>query len=361
MFLAVDARGAVLGAAMALVLLCSSPGMAQAPAASVRLSSDAGPLVLTERGSEGRARQFAAFTAKWGDYVARVYGIEPALWKERLAADFADADPQNVWDALNRPQFDLALASLRGYGHRLEATLAPSDRPAPATMIARLGDVAADMVYSPLVPCRIVDTRLVANGRLAANTPKLYRAVPTGGVFTAQGGAASDCGMTGQAPGAVALNVTMVAPDGAGYATVYPSGSTAPVAASLNYTAGSIVNNSVLTAVPDPSPGTDFAIVSFAASDVVIDIIGYFDTPEATPIECVETATQTVVVAGFGTSAVTPAACGAGYTSISANCVNPTGGLVPIAVSVTSCSMYNPTINALNLDYSRTCCRVPGR
>ena len=312
--------------AMALLAVLGSVPVSQAQTAQ-RLAGPAGALVLTARGSAERQAQLKAFVAKWSSHVEQVYGIEPQTWQTRLASEFLAADPQNAAEALQRTAFDAAMASLHGYGD-LVPDAPVGMRPAETAVASRLGDVGADMVYTPLVPCRIVDTRLVVNGRLSAQVARLFRALPASGVFTDQGGSATDCGLTGQAPGAVVLNVTTVTPSAPGYVTIYPSGSSAPLAASVNYTANSIVNNSVVTAVPDPSPGTDFAILSSAATDVVVDIVGFFDTPEATPLQCTETTPQVVSVAGGATTVVTPTACPTDYTSIAANCSHASGGLV---------------------------------
>lgn len=72
---------------------------------------------------------------------------------------------------------------------------------------------------------------------------------------------------------AVALNVTDVDPDGAGYITVWPCSVSRPLASNVNYVAGEIVPNGVIAPV-----GSDGKVCFYSSSktDLVVDIAGYF-------------------------------------------------------------------------------------
>jgi hypothetical protein len=76
--------------------------------------------------------------------------------------------------------------------------------------------------------------------------------------------------------GAVFLNVVAVNPSGPGYLTVFPCGSTAPLAANVNYSGGDIAANAVLAKVGD---GGKICVFTLAATDLVIDVNGF--TPAA--------------------------------------------------------------------------------
>ncbi len=74
---------------------------------------------------------------------------------------------------------------------------------------------------------------------------------------------------------AVALNVTVVDPTGAGYLTVWPSGDR-PTASNLNFVARQTVANAVLVGL-----GSDGKVRLFNSSgttDVVVDVAGWFDS-----------------------------------------------------------------------------------
>jgi hypothetical protein len=57
-----------------------------------------------------------------------------------------------------------------------------------------LGDTTDDLVYTPVVPCRIVDTRLSAGGVFLPQTQRDWLAFSPGG-FASQGGSATNCGI----------------------------------------------------------------------------------------------------------------------------------------------------------------------
>ncbi len=71
---------------------------------------------------------------------------------------------------------------------------------------------------------------------------------------------------------AVALNVTAVAPVGAGFVTVYPCG-TRPWAASVTYGAGDVAASAVIAPV---SASGEICFFSSVDTDLVADITGWF-------------------------------------------------------------------------------------
>ena len=73
--------------------------------------------------------------------------------------------------------------------------------------------------------------------------------------------------------GAASLNVTAKNGAGAGFVTVFPCGVTQPTASNLNYTAGSIVPNAVISKL-----GSDGKVCIFVSvdTDLVVDVGGYF-------------------------------------------------------------------------------------
>ncbi len=53
----------------------------------------------------------------------------------------------------------------------------------------------------------------------------------------------------------------------------------------------------------------------------MIDLVGHFDTPWSSPVECADSATNNVVVgAGATASVVATVACPTGYGAASVNC-----------------------------------------
>ncbi len=101
-------------------------------------------------------------------------------------------------------------------------------------VISTLGDDATDLVYFPLTPCRILDTRSGTGtwaGRLAAGSTT---AVAHNQNLAAQGGNAAGCGVPTD-PAAIVATVTAVSPTGPGNLRIYATGTTVPLASALNY------------------------------------------------------------------------------------------------------------------------------
>jgi hypothetical protein len=330
-----------------------------------RASVSAGTASPKERGQLTRQ-----FVTKWGAYVQRVYNVPVGVWAKRMVPNFVSADTSNFRNALKRDTFEGAMAELNGSGHRLSdnqtidrlAKIAPGATTSRAGIVAaKFGDLNQDLVYTPVTPCRILDTRSTAAGAIAGNATRSFVAINASN-FTSQGGSSTNCGTLGLSATAVAINLTAVTPSGAGYATAYPFGTAQPVAASVNYTAGAVVNNALIVQIPNPLSSFDFTVYTFAQSHYVADIVGYFAPPNVTPLQCVETAnTNLDIVGNGGTGNAVAPACATGYTETATNC-ETTSWLMPIVYFQSgTCSARNGDTATRTLRASRTCCRVPGR
>lgn len=326
-------------------------------------ASKAEPLPPEQRGE--LARQFVT---KWGNYVSRVYDVPAHTWAMRMVPNFVSADPTNLRNSLKRDTFEGAVSELGGMGHRV-ADSAVIDRMARASLKSApdaaaadkvLGALNNDLVYTPIQPCRIIDTRSTAAGQIAANGTRSFLAINASN-FTSQGGSSTNCGTLGLNATAVAINLTAVTPAIAGYATAYPYNTTRPLAASVNYAAGAIVNNALIVQIPNPLGSFDFTLYTFAQSHYVADIVGYFAPPVATALQCVDTANTIVSVAAGGTQNAVAPACPAGYTQTATNCESQTWQMPFVYFKNGTCSAQNNSSGAAELRASRTCCRVPGR
>ncbi len=356
--------------ALALVAFAASasaqsPG-GQAPGERLnRAAASPAQISPTERGQLTRQ-----FVNKWGNYVQRVYNVPVGTWSQRMVSNFASADVSNFRNALTRDTFEGAMAELTGTGHRLSdeavitklASMGAGSSKSQGT-VKTLGALANDLVYTPVAPCRILDTRNVAAGAIATNSTRNFVAFGVSN-YTSQGGSATNCGLNPLAATAVAINLTAVTPATAGFATAYPFGTTQPVAASINYAAGAIVNNALIVQTPNPISSFDFTVYTFAQSHYVADIVGYFAPPVATALQCVETANTSTpdpgVVPGGTRNEVAPT-CPTGYTQTATNC-ETTSWLMPIVfIKAGTCSARNNDSANQFLRASRTCCRVPGR
>ena len=319
-----------------------------------------------------RSAAIRTFVRRWAGYVESTYGVEPKAWAMRMVPVFVHGDADNIQAALKRNTFEGAMAALDGRGRRISDAQVvdrlaklpplPTARKA-ASVAAKFGDLSQDLAFTPIQPCRILDTR-VAGGPIAAGGSRSFAGINESS-FTSQGGSATNCGTLGLSAAALVLNVTAVAPSIAGYATVYPYGTTQPVAASVNYTAGAIVNNTVLAQIPNPLAAFDFTIYSYAASNYVVDIVGYFAPPVATELQCTSTSVSQSVAANAIFDIAIPA-CPANYTMTGAGCRTPgfadadwgINGYSPVG---TFCSGKNKTAGSITVEGGARCCRVPGR
>lgn len=363
-------RSLFAGAMMALMLL---PAAHAAPPNVQRVAgaSQAQPLTPRERGDLARK-----FVRAWGPYVQTVHGVPVGRWAERMVPTFVAADATNFRNALQRKTFEGAVATLTGSGHRIDdarvvdhlarqAMGGAAKEPGKA-----LGSLTGDLVFTAVTPCRIADTR-VAGGPIGANSsrPFLGLAVNSGANFTSQGGSATNCNVAAVGASAIMINVTAVLPSGAGFATVYKSGESRPLAAGLNYTAGSVVNNSVVVGVPNPLAITDFIIYTFAQSDYVVDIVGYFSPPQATNLQCTQTALQSFTIAAGASNFFNNPLCPAGYHEVMPYCYSSDAGVNSAGSGVNSntaglatfCAWHNTTVGSRTVFGGSICCRVPGR
>ena len=127
-----------------------------------------------------------------------------------------------------------------------------------------------DLAFYPVTPCRIADTRN-ANG-------------PFGGPSLAAGGTRnfdvpqSACGIPAAAQ-AYSLNMTVVPPAALEYLTTWPTGQPQPYVSTLNALQGQVAANAAI--VPAGTNGAISVYIS-DASNVVVDINGYFAPPGGT-------------------------------------------------------------------------------
>ncbi len=132
------------------------------------------------------------------------------------------------------------------------------------------GSNASALAFYPLTPCRIADTRYSSFGSLGP--PSL-----SAGQSRSFAVLSSTCSVPSTAQ-AYSLNFTVVPPGTSpvNYVTTYPTGATQPLASTLNDMTGTIVANAAI--VPAGTGGA-VDVYTYSATDLVIDINGYFAPP----------------------------------------------------------------------------------
>jgi hypothetical protein len=152
----------------------------------------------------------------------------------------------------------------------------------------------AAMLYTPVTPCRLIDTR---NSAGALGGPSLIAGQKR--TFSLAG----QCGLPNLSNGgALSVNVTAVPKGGLGYLTVWGTSSTEdtqPATSTLNSPTGTVVANAAFLTI---NPGTNTSIGAFAYNntDLVVDVTGYFSEgtsgmayyPTAVPERILDTRTS---------------------------------------------------------------------
>ncbi len=168
-----------------------------------------------------------------------------------------------------------------------------------ALVVPHVAQGSDNLVFVPLAPCRVIDTRVAgAGGRLTAGTPRSFvlrgpatdYQNPT--PFPNQGGSTTGCGipaLTSDAQSqniakAVAINIVAVAPAGAGDLRAWPANQAVPNASVINYAAvtGLNIANGVIVPMCDQVSATPCSTgdITFradvSATHLVVDVVGYF-------------------------------------------------------------------------------------
>jgi hypothetical protein len=333
-------------------------------AASLAMAVSAFSLCMDAAAAEGkprseRGRLVHQIVMKWGNHVQEAYRADIRNWTGAMAPTFAKASVDTLQRAANATTFDAMNDLLLATGN----APAPLQANVSKTQITArsLGDAATDLVFVPISPCRLFDTRVIG-GAIAANTVRSFDVTAVTD-YSFQGGSATNCNGVGAAGSfaAAVINLVAVTPSGAGYLTAFPFGGTQPNASNVNYTAGSVVANLATVALDQGASANELSIYSFAQTHVVGDIVGYFINPQPTALQCVETANTDLVIAAGGTGNSVAPACAAGYTQTATNCESSTWQMPFVYFQSGTCSAQNNSGGNATLRASRTCCRVPGR
>lgn len=301
-----------------------------------------------------RAELASGILRDWSGEAAARKGTSALTWSTAMQSTLRNADIANLERAAGEPTFDGMQAALLGVSAE-KRSIAP----------AKTGNGGSDLVFTPLTPCRIVDTR-VAGGKIAQNGSRSFLAYSATG-FASQGGQATDCGVPVNAA-VIQVHLAASHPVWDGYFTAYASDVARPLASSLNYFAGVDTATSSNISLCRTGCATQMTLYTFAQSDAVIDVTGYFMEPVATQLDCT-VAQQTGsldLLSGLQTRSVS---CPAGYSATSGGCGGPLGiGISNSQPLVTSgqptgwsCDMVGSLLSVISYQVSATCCRTAGR
>jgi hypothetical protein len=162
-------------------------------------------------------------------------------------------------------------------------TLEADEAPVQVVTANAVGDARSDLLFVPIAPCRVIDTRN-AGGLLAANTRRDFEIAGTAN-FEGQGGKSGGCGIplgaTSPVAPAVMINLIAVSAQGPGNLRAWEFGTALPLASVINYeklgTFFNIANGIILPIAGVSTLEKDLSVRADAAgTHLVADVTGYF-------------------------------------------------------------------------------------
>jgi len=234
-----------------------------------------------------------------------------------------------------------------------------------------LGATQADLVYNPVAPCRVVDTRLIG-GPITAGNHRAFRV--TGTNFMAQGGSSGNCGVPFGPSTAAVINFTAVGATaaGPGNLAVVPYGAAFSSSSVINWTPGVNIANGLPVTLCDPNTATCTADIDVQANinsvNVVADVQGYFAAPVKTGLDVqVVIANYYSCPSAFDCGVTQP--CNAGYIITGGGCQLANYSFTfywannsPMGVTNGwNCQGTNTSVNAQSMRTIAVCSRTPGR
>ena len=200
---------------------------------------------------------------------AAALGYADNAWRYELINHLMKADKE----AFTRIE---ATADLASALQAASAAAASADQALPKV----LGDTTDDLVYTPITPCRIVDTRGAgAGGAFAGRETRTY----TYAGSAAQGGTA--CVPTTVTPDALAVNVTIQSTglgessSTTGFLSVIPQGGNPTATSWMNFTGNQIEANAGVATI-NQSNG-EFSVFAQIPTQVIVDVFGVLRPPLA--------------------------------------------------------------------------------
>lgn len=248
------------------------------------------------------------------------------------------------------------------------ACAAESERESGAVSPSKstLGSVLADTVYTPLPNgrCRVADSRVIASplpggATRGIDVEDITSYASQGGNGSSAGDGSANCGIPSFVT-ALAVSVTVLTVGQEGFFKIFENGQAYTTGNTIYYMPTVSAANDVIVKSCQTC-ADELSIYSNTSAHYVIDVIGYFMPPQATALQCAETANTDLVISAGGTGNAVAPACPTGYTQTSTNCESSTWQMPFVFFQSGTCSAQNNSSGSATLRASRTCCRVPGR
>ncbi len=352
------ARTACVLSVSILAAALSSAAFAQSARSLTGGELSAGSSSATESESQkaARATEIDARVAAARDLVATFAG---AAARDGLSEGWKVDLMQAV---LSLPS--ASIRELRGAGtlrdaqkvaRQVRSDMVAAKRDSSSDRAKSLGNPALDLVFTPITPCRVLDTR--ASAKLQAGV--------TLGVDMDGGNAGNAAGCTHSGVGTpevqgYAINITVTETGSGGFLQVQPALAT-PSTSWLNWTATNttVANQGI---VRNLNNSTDEFSIKGNGSDthVLVDWFGYFGPPTTLPsLSCtVVTGTAVSMAANSTGTNVTIPACASGSVRTGFYCQTNSFASVIAGNNTAVCNYTNSSASAFNVRADAICCSV---
>ena len=238
---------------------------------------------------------------------------------------------------------------------QVRSAMAAAARDGSSESAKSLGDANRDLLFTPITPCRVLDTR--AGVKLVAGV--------TLGVDMDGGNAGNAVGCTHSGVGGpevqgYAINITVTETGGGGFLQVQPALAT-PSTSWLNWTATNttVANQGIVRNLQNSS--NEFSIKGNGSdTHVLVDWFGYFGPPTSLPSLSCTVVVGTPVSMGAnsgGTNAGIPA-CAAGSVRTGIYCQTDQFLSKLSGFNSGQCNYTNPTATVFNVRADAICCSV---
>lgn len=221
---------------------------------------------------EAKLQQIAAVTADRYTAIANIVATwetswgQHQGWEAEFTAALEAANDERLAEIQDATSYDAVRAILQG-----------QDAPVQLEGVSgteTLGSLTEDLVYSPVFPCRIFDTRNVGPAP-GNNAVRHYFVHGTPGGLNAQGGNPAGCPAPRGEPVGISVNLAAVPVSSVGHLRVYPYLGVQPTASFLNYFGGgNIANSGIVTTCFNC--GFDITVFNRNTSHSFADAMGYF-------------------------------------------------------------------------------------
>lgn len=225
-----------------------------------------------------------AIVESWANEPSVVENV--AHWEKEITEALTKATNQQLFQIQNAQSYNEVVGILQGdqpalrSGQQLLSGSSANNGITPVSV----ADAPADLVFTPVFPCRIFDTRQSEGGAgpygdgsttSNANNTRHYLVHGTGAQMGPQGGNTAGCPAPNGEPSAISANFTVVPIAAIGHITVYPYGGVLPNASLVNFYAGTNIANAgiVQTAYLQ---AFDLSVYHRNQANSLADVMGYF-------------------------------------------------------------------------------------